>query len=89
MAFSGYPDGVKAMTEMHRVLAAGGRLILIDVNYPLDGNRLGTKLTHFWKHSGDLIRDMAELFRRVDFSYTDEVIGGYGSIHPYVATKSG
>ena len=87
MAFSGYPDGIKAMTEMHRVLKKGGRLILIDVNYPLDRNWLGTRLTKIWQRAGDLIRDMGELFRRVGFSYSDEAIGGYGSIHLYVAIK--
>lgn len=87
MAFSGYPDGIKAMTEMHRVLKKGGRLILIDVNYPLDRNWCGTSLTNVSKLAGDLIRDMGELFGRVGFSYSDEGIGGYGSVHLYVAIK--
>jgi len=38
MAFSGYPGGAKATSEMRRVLKEGGRLILIDVNYLWDGN---------------------------------------------------
>ena len=87
MAFSGYPDGLKAMTEMRRVLKRGGRLILIDVNYPSDRNWFGTRLTNFWRRTGDLIRDMGELFRRVGFTYSDEEIGGFGSVHLYVAIK--
>ncbi len=31
MSFTGYPDGAKAMEEMHRVLRDQGRLILIDI----------------------------------------------------------
>ncbi len=87
MAFSGYPDAKKAMTEMHRVLRPGGRLIMIDVNYPRNRNWLGVQLTRGWALVGDLIRDMDELFAFCDFSHTDREIGGMGSIHLYVAEK--
>jgi len=40
MAFSGYPDARKALGELLRVLKPAGRLVLIDINYPADGNRL-------------------------------------------------
>ena len=33
MAFSGYPDGNRAMSELHRVLKPGGRLVIIDIEY--------------------------------------------------------
>ena len=62
MAFSGYPDGHKALSELARVLRPNGRLVIIDVNYPADANRLGTALVELWKRSGDLIRDMHALF---------------------------
>ena len=39
------PDAGKALKEMHRVLRDRGRLILIDVSYPADGN---------WLVGGDL-----------------------------------
>jgi ubiquinone/menaquinone biosynthesis C-methylase UbiE len=87
MSFSGYPDGAKAMGEMHRVLKEGGRLILIDVNYPSDGSWLGTVLVNLWKLTGDIIRDMGALFDQFGLDYTDQEIGGYGSVHIYVATK--
>lgn len=87
MAFSGYPDGWRAMAEMRRVLKREGRLILLDVNYPPDRNWFGTKLADLWQRSGDIIRDMGELFDRTGFSYSDEAIGGYGSVHLYVAIK--
>lgn len=87
MAFSGYPDGVRAMSEMCRVLRPGGRLLLIDVNYPGDGNRLGRYATRFWAGVGDIIRNMESLFDRFGFEYTDKEIGGFGSVHLYVAEK--
>jgi ubiquinone/menaquinone biosynthesis C-methylase UbiE len=87
MAFSGYPDGVKALTEMKRVLRPGGRLILIDFCYPADGNRLGVWSAKFWKLSGDLIRDMDDLFRRCGLELSDEAIGAWGSVHLYIATR--
>jgi len=72
---------------MLRVLAPEGRLVLIDVNYPANGNWLGTRLTEFWKRSGDLVRDMGELFRECGLDYSDEEIGGAGSVHLYVAAR--
>jgi len=85
MAFSGYPDGMKALTEMRRVLRPTGCLVLIDFCYPADGNRWGTWSADVWKVSGDLIRDMGDLFRRCGFEFTEEEIGGWGSVHLYIA----
>jgi hypothetical protein len=34
------------------------------------------------------VRDMEPLFRQFDFECTDEEIGGFGSVHLYVAKKS-
>ncbi len=87
MAFSGYPDGQRAMSELHRVLRPKGRLVLIDVGYPQDGNRLGSALVGIWKRSGDVIRDMAPLLESSGFDVYHEQIGGFGSVHLYIATK--
>jgi ubiquinone/menaquinone biosynthesis C-methylase UbiE len=87
MAFTGYPDGMKAMSELHRVLKKGGKLLLVDVNYPTDRNWLGMLAVRFWAALGDIIRDMSMIFNQFDFEYTDEEIGGFGSIHLYVAEK--
>ncbi len=89
MSFSGYPDGAVAMSELRRVLRPGGCLVLIDVNYPGDGNRMGTALASMWRRSGDLIRDMNRLLRKFGFRVREREIGGWGSIHLYVATKPG
>lgn len=87
MAFSGYPEGVKAMSEMHRVLKTGGKLIMVDVNYPSDRNWLGMRAARTWIAFGDIIRDMGPLFAQFDFKFTDEEIGGFGSVHLYLAEK--
>lgn len=87
MAFSGYPDGHKALNEMKRVLRNDGRLILIDFVFPPDQNWLGTKVAAFMERSGDILRDMGTLFRECELVYTDESIGAWNSVHLYVATR--
>jgi ubiquinone/menaquinone biosynthesis C-methylase UbiE len=89
MAFTGYPDGQLALSEISRVLRPSGRIVMVDISFPQDGNRLGTALTNAWKAGGDIIRHMPELFERFGFEYTDREVGGYGSVHLYVATKPG
>lgn len=88
MAFSGYPDGGKAMAEMHRVLVPDGRLVLIDINYPADNNWIGSKLTRGWQRSGDIVRDMDRILAAHGFDYEDVEIGGFGSVHMYICEKS-
>ena len=85
MAFTGYPDAARAMSELRRVLRPGGRLVMVDVNYPSDGNRLGTLLVEAWKRAGDVIRDMPRVFDSFGFSVHEQEVGGFGSVHLYVA----
>lgn len=87
MSFSGYPDGERAMSELRRVLGPEGRIVMVDVGHPSDGNRLGSLLVEMWKRSGDLIRDMPALFDRFGFDVWEDSIGGFGSVHLYVAIK--
>jgi ubiquinone/menaquinone biosynthesis C-methylase UbiE len=88
-AFTGYPDGHRAMSELTRVLnPKGGLVVIVDVGYPNDtGKNFGIMLTNIWKASGDIIRDMGALFATFHLDYTDEEVGGFGSVHLYVATK--
>ncbi len=87
MSFTGYPDGQLALSEMHRVLRQGGCLVMIDINYPHDGNWIGSMLTKAWRVGGDIIRDMGQLFDKFSFQHSDKEIGGAGSVHLYIATK--
>jgi ubiquinone/menaquinone biosynthesis C-methylase UbiE len=88
MAFTGYPDGAAAAAELARVLRPGGSLVLIDINYPRDGNRLGTALVErLWKPWGDLIRDIPALLTAAGLAVRDDEIGGWGSVHRYLASK--
>ncbi len=72
---------------MLRVLKTGGRLIMVDVNYPKDLNRFGIMLTRSYMAIRDIIRDMKTLFQQFDFEYTDREIGALGTVHLYVARK--
>jgi ubiquinone/menaquinone biosynthesis C-methylase UbiE len=89
MAFSGYPDAAAAMGEFVRVLNADGRVVMVDVSYPPDNNRLGTALARAWRSSGDIIRDIPALLSSSGFgAVIDDVVGGRGSIHLYVAQRT-
>jgi ubiquinone/menaquinone biosynthesis C-methylase UbiE len=87
MAFTGYPDAQKALSELHRVLKPGGKLVMVDIAYPKNGNWLGVLATKAWIAFGDLVRDMDELFQAFNFETTDKEIGGFGSVHLYIAKK--
>ena len=88
MAFSGYPDAHRAMSELRRVLKPGGRLVIIDIEYPADRNWPGMKAIRLWSALGDLIRDLGGLLSEFGFDYDEEEIGCFGSVHLYVATKA-
>lgn len=87
MAFTGYPNGKQAMSEFYRVLKEGGRLLIIDFDYPENRNRLGYWLTKMMESAGDTIRDISKILQEFPFEYTEEEIGGFGSVHLYVARK--
>jgi ubiquinone/menaquinone biosynthesis C-methylase UbiE len=87
MAFSGYPRAEPALGEMVRVLRPGGRLVFVDVGYPRNGNMLGTLLARFWSAAGDIVRNMPTLLQNAGLDVTAKEVGGWGSVHLYVARK--
>ena len=44
-------------------------------------------MTRLWIAFGDRIREMDAIFKAGGFQYLDKEIGGWGSVHLYVATK--
>ena len=87
MAFTGYPNGKQAMAEFYRVLKDGGRLLIIDFEYPSNRNRFGFCLTKFMELGGDTIKEISKVLQDFPFEYTEEEIGGFGSVHFYIAKK--
>ncbi|MBT3349879.1 MAG: class I SAM-dependent methyltransferase [Nitrospinaceae bacterium] len=87
MAFTGYPNGKQAMSEFYRVMKDGGKLIIVDFDYPSDRNVFGYWLTKLMESAGDTIRDIPKILQEFPFEYTEEEIGGFGSVHLYVARK--
>lgn len=87
MAFTGYPNGKLAMSEFQRVLIDGGKLLIVDFDYPRNRNLFGYWLTKMMESAGDTIRDISKLLQEFSFEYTEEEIGGFGSVHLFVARK--
>ena len=75
------------MAEITRVLKPGGRLVMVDVNYPRDVNRIGTLMVRGWMASGDVIRDIPGLLAGFGYQFTDQEVGGFGSVHLYTGSK--
>jgi len=87
MAFSGYPSGRLAMTEFNRVLKPGGKLVLLDFDYPADRNLAGYFLVKLMETAGDTIRDIGRLLADNSFRYAKKEIGGFGSVYIFIAKK--
>jgi len=87
MAFTGYPNGEKAMSEFKRVLKKEGHLLLVDFDYPINRNRFGYLIVRLWEKFGDIIKDINSLLKQQDFDYKGIAVGGFGSVHLFVARK--
>jgi len=87
MAFTGYPDGDSAMSELKRVLKKDGKLLLVDFDYPKDRNLMGYLTVRLWEKLGDIIKDINALLTEYDFDFKDQPIGGFGSVHLFIAQK--
>jgi ubiquinone/menaquinone biosynthesis C-methylase UbiE len=89
-AFSLYPDREKAMGEFFRVLKPGGRMVLMEINPPKQGDAgtaMGLWLTRALKMP--MIPDLAGIITRAGFELEDLNIGFFGIQHLYIGTKPG
>jgi ubiquinone/menaquinone biosynthesis C-methylase UbiE len=86
-AFTLYQDPQKAMSEFYRVLAPGGRLILMEYNYPKDGNWLGRFKVEWARWAKVPYLDFDALLKSVGFEFEDHDLGNSGILHMYIATK--
>lgn len=88
MAFSGYPNGQKALSEMLRVLKKDGVLLILDYDYPLDRNIFGVGLVRFIEACGDIIKDICGLLQSNNCSFVRKTISGFGSIQLFIISKN-
>jgi ubiquinone/menaquinone biosynthesis C-methylase UbiE len=86
-AFTLYADPVKAMSEFYRVLAPGGRLILLEYNYPKQKSWMGDRIMILPKLLGMPFRDFDALLSGAGFKYEDVPVGLAGMLHMYLGTK--
>jgi ubiquinone/menaquinone biosynthesis C-methylase UbiE len=77
-AFSGIPDGANALREMARVIRPGGRVVLVDIGLPGDGNRSGTFWARLWERMGDFLYDQPALMQDAGLTVTTFVEFGPG-----------
>jgi ubiquinone/menaquinone biosynthesis C-methylase UbiE len=88
MSFTGYPNGRQVMSEFYRVLKCGGKLIILDFDYPADRNRFGYTLVKLMEAAGDTIKDICGFLKEFSFNFNETEVGGFGSVHLYTAIKS-
>ena len=71
MAFTGYPNGEKALDEMKRVLKKNGKLLLMDFDYPAHKNIIGYSLVKIGEMYGDVIKDLKRYLEKNGLEYRE------------------
>ena len=87
MAFTGYPNGEKALEEMKRVLKRNGKLLLMDFDYPADRNLIGYSLVKIGEMYGDVMKDLKKYLGKSGLDYRKTYVGGFGSVYLFVCSK--
>jgi hypothetical protein len=75
------------MQEFYRVLVPGGRLVLMEYDYPKNGNILGKLWVEWARWAKVPYVDFNALLQKVGFTYEDHSVGNFGMLHMFVATK--
>ena len=89
-AFTLYADPQKAMGEFYRVLRPGGRLILLEWDYPNPPNRFGTWWVDKSRRNGMPYVAFDALFESAGFEKYDDVpLGMSGTLHMFLCRKPG
>lgn len=86
-AFTLYDTPTQAISEFFRVIEPGGRLVLMEYDYPADGNKLGTLCTNHMRRTAQYI-DFRKLLRDAGFApIEDHDVGLFGMCRMFIATK--
>jgi ubiquinone/menaquinone biosynthesis C-methylase UbiE len=86
-ALNAVPRLEKALSEMLRVLQAGGSLAFITVGESERGG-LATRLAAaVWRREGDIIRDEVAALRQLGVEPRREDFGPFGTVHIITAIK--
>lgn len=86
-AINAVPRLERALTEMLRVLEAGGTLAFISVGESERGGP-GTRLAAgLWRQEGDIIRDEVAALRQLGLEPRREEFGPFGTVHLITVTK--
>ena len=87
-AFTLYHDPHRVLSELLRVLASGGRLVVMEYDYPRNGNLLGRLWVLVARRIMMMPRlDLEALHRSSGSPYQDYDVGGFGAFHMYVSQK--
>jgi len=87
MAFTGYPNGIKALDEMLRVLKKDGVVLMLDYDYPKNRNIFGYLFVKLIEKSGDIIKDIGSIIDSCGGIYERKIIGGFGSVQLFIIRK--